>query len=250
MVLFCRTRMFLTTSNWPWYFSLVAVHRACVSILSKRGVGAGPTFDREDLCVEKAESSKCQKSKMLNGGLETEMLGDYRPGYSLWKRKMADFTVIVIQGEGGELLEEDVLDGFRMMKKTIQESSRYITFYDLTDCMQNLWPHAPALIRFAMEVRQYSVERQTAIVCVCPDEKVRNWVRWILGVAASSTSYHIFRSCSEAWVFVDSVGASQPSRAGVDAFGAEAALPSSLSSLDSQSLFGSGFDQSFLAGLL
>jgi hypothetical protein len=182
--------------------------------------------------------------------IETEMLGDYRPGYSLWKRRVSDFTVIVVQGEGGELVDEDVLDGFRAMKKTIQESSKYITFYDLTDCMQNLLPQAPALIKFAMEIRQYSLERQIAIVCVCPDEKVRNWVRWILGVAASSTHYHIFRSCDEAWAYITSVDATQPTKGDVDAFGVEAALPSSLGTLDSQSLFGNGFNQSFLAGLL
>jgi hypothetical protein len=185
-----------------------------------------------------------------NGAGEAEVLGDYRPGYSLWKRRVSGFTVIIIQGEGGELLKEDVLDGFHLMKKTIQERSRYITFYDLTDCMQNLWPHAPALVSFAKEMRQYSVELQIAVVCVCPDEKVRNWVRWILGLVGSGTSYHIFRCCSEAWTFIESVDAMRPIGEVGDVFGTTADAPASLSSADSSSFIGHGFDPNFFAGLL
>jgi hypothetical protein len=181
---------------------------------------------------------------------EDEMLGDYRPGYSLWKRRVSTFTVIIIQGEGGDLLKDDVLDGFRLMKKTIQEKSRYITFYDLTDCMQNLWPHAPALISFAKEMRQYSVELQIAVVCVCPDEKIRNWVRWILGLVGSDTSYYIFRCSSEAWTFIESVDVTRPMGEVGDVFGATADAPASLSSGESCSLIGHDFNPNFLAGLL
>lgn len=180
------------------------------------------------------------------------MLGDYRPGYSLWRRHFPGFTVVIVQGEGGDLLEQDVQDGFRLMKKTIVDSSKYITFYDLTDCMQNLWPQAPALIKFAVEMKKYSLERQIAVVTVCPDEKVRNWVRWILSIAASSTPYHIFQSCGDAWNFVESIDLSRPTPTGADVFGAEATLPTSLSATASQPAFDFGaiMDTSFLTGLL
>jgi len=178
--------------------------------------------------------------------LEPEMLGDYRPSYSLWKRCFPDFTVIVVQGEGGELLDQDLQNGFRAMKKTIQASARYVTFYDLTDCMQNLLPHAATFIQFALEMRPYSLERQLCIVAVCPDEKVRNWVRWILSMAASSTPYFIFKTCAEAWAHVEKgCGASGYEQCGEDAFGSEAALPSSLGGGG-----GVGLDASFLMGLL
>jgi hypothetical protein len=164
--------------------------------------------------------------------VEAEMLGDFRPGYTLWKKKMRTFDAIIIQGEGGDLISQDVEAGFVIMKRVIQESKRYVTFYDLTDGMKNLWPQAPALLRFAAEMRADASERQVCTVAVCPEEKVRNWVRWILGVASKGTTYYISRSTADAWKYLEN--GAQGSEC--DSFGESADLPQTLISEDVGSL--------------
>jgi hypothetical protein len=158
--------------------------------------------------------------------VEAEMMGDFRPGYTLWKKSTPDFDAIIIQGEGGDLIAQDVEDGFVIMKQMIRESKRYVTFYDLTDGMKNLWPQAPALLKFASEMRADASERQLCTVAVCPEEKVRNWVRWILGIASQGTAYHIARSTADAWKYLEG-GESMSPR---DDFGEEADLPLTLAS--------------------
>lgn len=158
--------------------------------------------------------------------VEAVMLGDFRPGYTLWKKIVSNVVVIVVQGEGGDLIAQDVEDGFLIMKKVIRESKRYATFYDLTDGMNNLWPQAPALLRFASEMREDAADRQICTIAVCPHEKVRNWVRWILGVASKGTAYYITKTTSEAWKYLDSDMSTTPS----DDFGECATLPQTLMS--------------------
>ena len=164
--------------------------------------------------------------------VEAEMLGDFRPGYTLWKKTMPAFDAIIVQGEGGELISQDVEAGFVIMKRVIRESRRYVTFYDLTDGMKNLWPQAPALLSFAAEMRSDASERQVCIVAVCPEEKVRNWVRWILGVASKGTTYYISRSSAEAWKYLENGAIVSES----DSFGESADLPQTLLLQDSGSL--------------
>jgi len=165
--------------------------------------------------------------------VEAEMLGDFRPGYTLWKKTMPSFDAIIIQGEGGELISQDVEAGFIIMRKVIHESKRYVTFYDLTEGMQNLWPQAPALLRFAAEMRSDASERQVCTVAVCPEEKVRNWVRWILGVASKGTAYYISRSSADAWKYLE---AGADASASGDSFGESADLPQTLLSQETHSL--------------
>ena len=164
--------------------------------------------------------------------VEAEMLGDFRPGYTLWKKRMPAFDAIIIQGEGGDLISQDVEAGFVIMKRLIRESKRYVTFYDLTDGMKNLWPQAPALLRFAAEMRSDASERQVCTVAVCPEEKVRNWVRWILGVASKGTIYYISRSSADAWKYLESGAVAAES----DSFGEGADLPQTLLSQEFASL--------------
>jgi len=157
---------------------------------------------------------------------ETTMLGDFRPGYTLWQKKSRDLTVIIIQGEGGDLLSQDVEDGFTIIKKVICECEKYATFYDLTEGMLNLWPQAPALLSFAAECREIAAQRQVCTIAVCPDERVRNWVRWILGLASKGISYYIVQTTAEGWKYLDS----DPSSVTADVFGEEATLPLTLAS--------------------
>lgn len=156
---------------------------------------------------------------------ETTMLGDFRPGYTLWQKKNQDLVVIIIQGEGGDLLSQDVEEGFTIIKKIIGECEKYATFYDLTEGMSNLWPQAPALLRFAAEIREIAAQRQVCTIAVCPDERVRNWVRWLLGLASKGISYYIVKTTSEGWKHLDP-GSSSIS----DVFGEDAILPLTLAS--------------------
>ena len=160
------------------------------------------------------------------------MLGDFRPGYTLWKKRMPAFDAIIIQGEGGDLISQDVEAGFVIMKRLIRESKRYVTFYDLTDGMTNLWPQAPALLRFAAEMRSEASERQVCTVAVCPEEKVRNWVRWILGVASKGMTYYNSISSGDACKYLENGAALAEN----DSFGEAADLPQTLLAQDFASL--------------
>jgi len=155
---------------------------------------------------------------------EAELLGDFRPGYTLWKKTLPTFTAIIIQGEGGDLISQDLEDGVVIMKRVMRESKRYVTFYDLTEGIGNLLVQAPALLKFAAEVRKDARAQQLCTVAVCNNEQVRNWVRWILGVASKGIPYHIARTSSDAWQYLESGQSVSDS----DAFGETAALPQTL----------------------
>lgn len=160
-----------------------------------------------------------------------ELLGDFRPGFTLWSRSYADFDVLVTQLEGGALLGDDITSGLEVLKETILLSRNYVTLYDLTLVnfeVTSLLPHAMQLISFASEMRQQSEEKQRCIVAICTDERARNWIRWILSVLPYSVNFHIFQDAAQAWTFVAGgcVDRQQHLDGGsYDSFGAEASLP-------------------------
>ena len=163
---------------------------------------------------------------------EDELLGDFRPGFTLWRKRLPDQDVLVAQLEGGELISEDVREGLSMMRQAIQASRCYTTLYDLS--LQTfeagaLLPHAPSLLAFAAEMRSAAAEKQRCMIAVCTDERARNWIRWILSVLSQKVRYYIFQSSDEAWAHIR-----QPTHSmteNFDAFGHIAGLPTSLATL-------------------
>lgn len=136
---------------------------------------------------------------------EDELLGDFRPGFTLWRKATAERDVLVVQLEGGELSSEDVQEGLSILGGAILESRRYATLYDLT--LQDfeagaLLPHAPSLLSFAGQMRLASLSKQDFLVAVCSDERTRNWIRWILSLLSREVRYAIFRTSEEAWAFL------------------------------------------------
>ena len=169
---------------------------------------------------------------------EDELLGDFRPGFTLWRKSTGRVDVVVAQMEGGELCSEDVEEGLALMKRAILESRRYVTLYDLT--LQDakackLLPHAPSLISFAAEMKAVSQEKQDCMVAVCSDERTRNWIRWLLGVLSQRLRYAIFKTSEEAWEFL-ARGIAAQEEASFDAFGEDFSMPLSLSALGDASL--------------
>jgi len=167
-----------------------------------------------------------QKERIMSEKAEKEeLLADFRPGYTIWKRCFGNLDVLIIQGEGGGLIHGDVTEGFQILREAIKKSKYFATFYDLTDGMKNLMPHAPALVNFAAEIRRSAIHKQTCIVVVCPEEQVRNWVRWILGLTSSGIPTHIVKSTTDGWQAL----LKPPSTDLVtDSFGTEASLPLTL----------------------
>lgn len=160
---------------------------------------------------------------------DAELLADFRPAYTIWRRKLGELDVLVIQGEGGEVLDEDVIAGIETLRAAISASSRFATFYDLSDGMKNLMPHAPRLLSFAAEMRKTASQRQRCTVAVCPNETVRNWVRWILGLSSQGIPAHVVRSSEDGWIAIGADGAGFSADAAVqDAFGKEPGLPLTL----------------------
>jgi len=160
-----------------------------------------------------------------SGKQDGELLADFRPGYTIWRHRLPHVDVLVVQGEGGDLLAQDVEDGFNVLRGAVAESARFVTFYDLTDGMKNLVPHAPALLRFAAEVRRVAADRQDCLVAVCPNETVRNWVRWLLQFASGSVPAVIVKSTAEGWNSIRDGPTSFDQGEVLDSFGAEAAAP-------------------------
>ena len=164
-----------------------------------------------------------------------ELLGDFRPGFTLWSRSYADFDVLVTQLEGGVLLGDDIASGLEVLKEAILSCRNYVTLYDLTLVnfdATSLLPHALQLISFASEMRQQSEEKQRCMVAICTDERARNWIRWILGLLPYSVNFHIFRDAAQAWAFVAGGCVDHQQHAGggfYDSFGAEASLPQTVS---------------------
>lgn len=163
-----------------------------------------------------------------------ELLGDFRPGFTLWSRSYADFEVLVTQLEGGALLGDDITSGLEALKEAILSSQQYVTLYDLTLVnfeATSLLPHAVQLIGFASEMRQQSEEKQRCMVAICTDERARNWIRWILGLLPYSVNFHIFRDAAQAWAFVaggccvDRQEHQDGGGCSYDSFGAEASVP-------------------------
>jgi hypothetical protein len=81
-------------------------------------------------------------------------------------------------------------------------------------------------------MRSDASERQVCTVAVCPEEKVRNWVRWILGIASKGTTYYISRSSADAWKYLENGAALAEN----DSFGEAADLPQTLLAQDFASL--------------
>jgi hypothetical protein len=168
---------------------------------------------------------------------EDELLGDFRPGFTLWRKAAAGRDVLVAQLEGGELCAEDVREGLSLLREAILESRRYVTLYDLS--LQDfeagkLLPHAPSLLSFAAQMRSASQSKQDFMMAVCADERTRNWIRWILGFLPQQVRYAIFKTPQEAWDFLASeegVEATEGERRqSFDAYGEAFSVPRSLAS--------------------
>jgi hypothetical protein len=178
-----------------------------------------------------AAPAKSETQAEAEAEAEAELLADFRPGYTIWRHRLRDLDVLVVQGEGGELLEEDVCAGIESLRGAIAASRHFATFYDLTEGMTNLMPHAPKLLRFASEMRSSASERQRCTVAVCPNERTRNWVRWMLGLASQGISAHVVQSTAEGWVALGQQEEEEARGSEAllhDSFGAEAALPLTL----------------------
>lgn len=155
---------------------------------------------------------------------DRELLGDFRPAFTLWRCVTPEADVLIIQGEGGELDSREVALAIELLRAAINRSRRFATFYDLTDGMEKLWQQAAVLISFAREVRSTALQKQLCTVIVCPDECTRNWVRWILGITSAGISSHVVKTTEQGWEAL-----TEPSGPGVqDAYGNAPIVPLSL----------------------
>jgi hypothetical protein len=130
---------------------------------------------------------------------DAQLLGDYRPACTIWKRSEGDLDVFVLQGEGGALEERDLAEAAERMLVEMPRSARFATLYDLTEGIKNLMSCAPALLAFGAEQRRRCGERQACAIVVCPNRQARDWVRWIVSILPGSVPLHIVKDADAAW---------------------------------------------------
>ena len=126
-------------------------------------------------------------------------MGDYRPAFTLWERRVGGQDVFIVQGEGGEPTEADVDSGFDQLRMRIPSSDRYSTFYDLTMGMKRLLRFTPNLVSFVSDMRRLCGERQVSIAVVCPDDSARNWTGKLLGLVGNRVPTYIGGTTEETW---------------------------------------------------
>jgi hypothetical protein len=179
-----------------------------------------------------------EKTPSAGGNSTCLLLADYRPGFTLWKRRLADVDVLVTQLEGGGLLSEDITEGLALLEDAILKSDAYITLYDLTNAnfeAASLLPHAFSVIDFASKMRMQSEAKQKCMISICEDERARNWIRWILDLVPFDVNFHIFKDAQQAWETVAS-HCQGGGKTSYDAFGEDAQTPSSIAGLSMESL--------------
>jgi hypothetical protein len=155
---------------------------------------------------------------------DAELLGDYRPACTIWRRREGELDVFVLQGEGGSLEQRDLADAAARMLAEMPRSARFATLYDLTEGIRNLMACAPELLAFGGEQRRRCGERQVCTVVVCPNEQARNWVRWLVSVLPGSVPLHVVKDVGAAWSLL-TAGAG----ASTDAYGEAYEIPPSAS---------------------
>lgn len=128
-----------------------------------------------------------------------ELVGDFRPAATIWRRLTGDVEIYIIQAEGGELTKSDVEVSATYLLERFMKSSHFATLYDLTDGIKGVFSNAAALISFAADVRKTCAGKQVCSVIVCPNQMFRDWVRWILDSLPKGIPTYIVKDVDTAW---------------------------------------------------
>jgi hypothetical protein len=156
------------------------------------------------------------------------LVADYRPACTVWKKTALERpSVFVVQAEGGYMEEADMREATELLLSEMGRCGPFSTLYDLTGGVQNLMSCAPGLIDFGRRQRLLYSDRQVCTVVVCPDEQVRNWVRWIMTILPStSVPVHIAKDIDDAWTLTADFAAA------ADPYGEDFRTPLSVNILD------------------